>query len=153
MVSSCICLYSYIKPQPTRSAVCATVCCICLYSYIKPQHEAVPGGRGRRCICLYSYIKPQHYNVLKEPGLVVYVSIPTSNHNTERNWVAPFEVVYVSIPTSNHNGGTTYNMLDKLYMSLFLHQTTTRFIILEIILCCICLYSYIKPQLSTGAKK
>ncbi len=34
---------------------------------------------------------------------VVYLLIPTSNHNLLADVVAMFEVVYLLIPTSNHN--------------------------------------------------
>ena len=34
-------------------------------------------------------------------------------------------VVYVSVPTSNHNLDGNNDKVDVLYMSLFLHQTTT----------------------------
>ena len=36
---------------------------------------------------------------------------------------------------------------NRLYMSLFLHQTTTRGASIRCLASCICLYSYIKPQL------
>ncbi len=55
------------------------------------------------CICLFSYIKPQPLLMLK--------------HLTS--------VVYVSFPTSNHNNAPTHEWARVLYMSLFLHQTTT----------------------------
>ena len=34
---SCICLYSYIKPQLVFLGIISLLGCICLYSYIKPQ--------------------------------------------------------------------------------------------------------------------
>ena len=78
------------------------------------------------------------------------------------------QVVYRTIPTSNHNGGAYSDVNNKLYIVLFLHQTTTlciRYISrheLYIVLFlhqttthgkiahsdagCISYYSYIKPQ-------
>ena len=56
---SCICLYSYIKPQLVFLGIISLLGCICLYSYIKPQQEFDALGYEVSCICLYSYIKPQ----------------------------------------------------------------------------------------------
>ena len=78
--------------------------------------------------------------------IVVYVSIPTSNHNSVRIPDGVPLVVYVSIPTSNHNLDFFSLTYLQLYMSLFLHQTTTYKPCSALPLCCICLYSYIKPQ-------
>ena len=78
-------------------------------------------------------------------------------------------VVYLYIPTSNHNGReiprgegklyififlhqTTTNSLSmssqvELYIFIFLHQTTTQSAYYQANMRCISLYSYIKPQL------
>ena len=59
---------------------------------------------GKRCISFDSYIKPQL--MMKGCCLlqVVYLLIPTSNHNrTPQDNMKPV-VVYLLIPTSNHNG-------------------------------------------------
>ena len=100
-------------------------CCICLYSYIKPQRRKARRFGGLGCICLYSYIKPQPEFSCSQLLLVVYVSIPTSNHNPCNINDYFFHVVYVSIPTSNHNLALPSLSRRRLYMSLFLHQTTT----------------------------
>ena len=55
--------------------------CISLYSYIKPQLILSNWFRILSCISLYSYIKPQQQLVYKGQQLVVYLYIPTSNHN------------------------------------------------------------------------
>ena len=80
----------------------------------------------RRCICLCSYIKPQRKWTFNVKCLVVYVSVPTSNHNAKNAVIAANNVVYVSVPTSNHNSKYTVPSDHLLYMSLFLHQTTTK---------------------------
>ena len=76
------------------------------------------------CICLFSYIKPQR----------------------AFNFVCLMLVVYVSFPTSNHNDGRGAADATELYMSLFLHQTTTILRWHRMSYRCICLFSYIKPQ-------
>ena len=76
------------------------------------------------CISFDSYIKPQH-NVFR---------------------LHQQEVVYLSIPTSNHNADIA-RLTDKgLYIFRFLHQTTTQLKPLLQVLSCISFDSYIKPQ-------
>ena len=55
------------------------------------------------CISLYSYIKPQRSS---------YVSLTLT-------------VVYLYIPTSNHNLYGVNMLKEDLYIFIFLHQTTT----------------------------
>ena len=100
---------------------------------------------------------------------VVYLSIPTSNHNGEIVNRHDAAVVYLSIPTSNHNflwskfnsnklyiylflhqttTGCGRGFTEKeLYIYLFLHQTTTELQYYQTLFRCISIYSYIKPQL------
>ena len=77
------------------------------------------------CISYYSYIKPQPQAIRNKPVLVVYRTIPTSNHNSSWLCVTLAEVVYRTIPTSNHNFRGYLNLVEQLYIVLFLHQTTT----------------------------
>ncbi len=55
------------------------------------------------CISYYSYIKPQLFFSLEEYPVVVYRTIPTSNHNQSEFDKEMVRVVYRTIPTSNHN--------------------------------------------------
>ena len=55
------------------------------------------------CISLYSYIKPQPQSERQEFYRVVYLYIPTSNHNLMFHHADSCVVVYLYIPTSNHN--------------------------------------------------
>ena len=77
------------------------------------------------CISFVSYIKPQQlaYPCCKDG--VVYLSFPTSNHNTQPLASAPM----------------------VLYIFRFLHQTTTLHLFLLAVCGCISFVSYIKPQL------
>ena len=143
----CISLYSYIKPQLRPCPSLQTICCISLYSYIKPQLvyfllEVLPS-----CISLYSYIKPQLQILTLLVWRVVYLYIPTSNHNLLYKLTNYCIVVYLYIPTSNHNRQTFAQASVMLYIFIFLHQTTTYIWWLSFCSCCISLYSYIKPQL------
>ena len=79
---------------------------------------------------------------------VVYLYIPTSNHNYRLPPCSKWLVVYLYIPTSNHNCERFGDSVQQLYIFIFLHQTTTPSSIYEIRCGCISLYSYIKPQLS-----
>ena len=55
--------------------------CISFDSYIKPQQELPSYNWGTGCISFDSYIKPQPIVCCMEQKLVVYLLIPTSNHN------------------------------------------------------------------------
>ena len=81
----------------------ASVGCISFDSYIKPQLFTNDVVAQRSCISFDSYIKPQH------------------SYDTDKI----FEVVYLLIPTSNHNFIGMLLLLQKLYIFWFLHQTTT----------------------------
>ena len=78
-------------------------CCISFDSYIKPQLVGMFNTKHRGCISFDSYIKPQHLLVLRAVHLVVYLLIPTSNHNCYEKTLFYEWVVYLLIPTSNHN--------------------------------------------------
>ena len=56
-----------------------------------------------RCISFDSYIKPQLHSMVMSLQLVVYLLIPTSNHNYNTTRSVDASVVYLLIPTSNHN--------------------------------------------------
>ena len=58
-------------------------------------------------------------------GAGVYLSIPTSNHNSAVLVGTAFVGVYLSIPTSNHNIITIALYHTLVFICLFLHQTTT----------------------------
>ena len=55
--------------------------CISFDSYIKPQQIFGNDWRSKGCISFDSYIKPQHQNRYYFQQDVVYLLIPTSNHN------------------------------------------------------------------------
>ena len=124
------------------------MCCISLYSYIKPQLQVLILILVMCCISLYSYIKPQHWYSKTSRIFVVYLYIPTSNHNLQNFCRCLDMVVYLYIPTSNHNWLNPRFEVQVLYIFIFLHQTTTRKPYLFMRVRCISLYSYIKPQLA-----
>ena len=78
---SCISFDSYIKPQLVDFRFLALGSCISFDSYIKPQLFVSRLFPAPCCISFDSYIKPQllmFHVILK---IVVYLLIPTSNHN------------------------------------------------------------------------
>ena len=99
----CLSLDSYIKPQQCILCIPVIFCCLSLDSYIKPQHKQRPSDPTRGCLSLDSYIKPQQY---------LRSFFFTS-------------VVYLLIPTSNHNYAISLASWRALFISWFLHQTTT----------------------------
>ena len=164
----CISFDSYIKPQLTCKHTDKHISCISFDSYIKPQLFIIIRVSEKRCISFDSYIKPQpvlglipkwasciSFDSYIKPQLkcekavifcVVYLLIPTSNHNGGRAREVAASVVYLLIPTSNHNADWTQQYHYGLYIFWFLHQTTTVGSTPLTFLSCISFDSYIKPQ-------
>ena len=69
-----------------------------------------------RCISFDSYIKPQPNNHRVAYGKVVYLLIPTSNHNNQIVDDGAAVVVYLLIPTSNHNMVDVFRGFEWLYI-------------------------------------
>ena len=69
------------------------------------------------CISFDSYIKPQPIALRDKDEYVVYLLIPTSNHNFESDYIDTAKVVYLLIPTSNHNGSGSSK---KIYRVVYL---------------------------------
>ena len=145
--SSCISFDSYIKPQPPGQATALSCRCISFDSYIKPQPCRLSAWL---CWVVYLLIPTSNHNApppLVSCSIVVYLLIPTSNHNLSSVSSLPCLVVYLLIPTSNHNPAKFITNPDMLYIFWFLHQTTTSTLALLISSSCISFDSYIKPQL------
>ena len=136
--------------QTTTTCIFAPrfICCISFDSYIKPQQETGKGSPLASCISFDSYIKPQLQLEQFRLLIVVYLLIPTSNHNVLLKLIYRPLVVYLLIPTSNHNlFAITYDFCG-LYIFWFLHQTTTTIKLANMLIRCISFDSYIKPQLA-----
>ena len=121
--------------------------CISFDSYIKPQ---LSDGGAKEIFVVYLLIPTSNHNSVKpRPATiwVVYLLIPTSNHNFCWSFFTSAIVVYLLIPTSNHNAGHALISAYVLYIFWFLHQTTTGDSKSPWPLCCISFDSYIKPQL------
>ena len=123
---------------------------------------------SKGCISFDSYIKPQLEYWTKEICMVVYLLIPTSNHNV--HWEdKPSGLLYIFWFLHQTTTGrvtliichllyifwflhqtTTYISVAsgraELYIFWFLHQTTTCLLIISTVFCCISFDSYIKPQ-------
>ena len=142
----CISFDSYIKPQPRwhwllalpvvylliptsnhNLVFCNTICIELYIFWFLHQTTTIRciGLQVPRCISFDSYIKPQLILWCLSLRLVVYLLIPTSNHNLA--CCCLFHVL--------------------LYIFWFLHQTTTCIILTLQIWRCISFDSYIKPQL------
>ena len=68
------------------------------------------------CISFDSYIKPQPLEVALRILCVVYLLIPTSNHNLQLHLSQQSSVVYLLIPTSNHN----FVVVNPIYRQLYI---------------------------------
>ena len=152
-----------------KAAGLAATCCISFDSYIKPQPVLDFAHIGIGCISFDSYIKPQPLGGFLCASGVVYLLIPTSNHNlavtlgsawalyifwflhqttTSSKYKARMIMLYIF--WFLHQTTTVLIMMSSkllLYIFWFLHQTTTLMMMLMFRLCCISFDSYIKPQL------
>ena len=120
--------------------------CISFDSYTKPQRVVSLESGGSRCISFDSYTKPQPLLIAFISLTVVYLLIPTPNHNQVVAKLLKCTVVYLLIPTPNHNQGLHLFARYALYIFWFLHQTTTRLLTYLHSYCCISFDSYTKPQ-------
>ena len=142
----CISFDSYIKPQLGNTVKPKKMSCISFDSYIKPQLFQRKNEGYKRCISFDSYIKPQHH--FNEPDY--HDSCISFDSYIKPQLLYPRSyyifVVYLLIPTSNHNMLTTLLLRQVLYIFWFLHQTTTCSYQASLLMRCISFDSYIKPQ-------
>ena len=99
-----------------------------------------------RCISFDSYIKPQHFLHRVCKVCVVYLLIPTSNHNLG---ILKTDFLKLYIFWFLHQTTTARFLLvmqTMLYIFWFLHQTTTGISSTGSVSGCISFDSYIKPQ-------
>ena len=100
---SCISFDSYIKPQLQINILLDNPSCISFDSYIKPQLAVQFIMRYHSCISFDSYIKPQ---LTPTAYFRKYCCISFDSYikpQLQRWWSASLPVVYLLIPTSNHN--------------------------------------------------
>ena len=125
-------------------------CCLSSCSYIKPQHDhrqslsqrvvyhLVPTSSHNDWLekvkvssVVYHLVPTSSHNLLAYNRIyqdVVYHLVPTSSHNSVQNGVFGTSVVYHLVPTSSHNFATGNSSVTLLFIILFLHQATTRFL-------------------------
>ena len=137
---------SYIKPQLVDPLQIQNLGCISYYSCIKPQLRMCYHVPTLRCISYYSYIKPQRNISDSLSLLVVYRTIPTSNHNKQYEIYIHDELYIVLFLHQTTTLKQDVLSAFSLYIVLFLHQTTTIHRFGKIFSSCISYYSYIKPQ-------
>ena len=121
--------------------------CILSCSYIKPQLKTGTIAHLLGCILSCSYIKPQPLVDRLKGTIVVYYHVPTSNHNVNDCYQT---IVRLYIIMFLHQTTTSYHEVEYpggLYIIMFLHQTTTCTSLARSARCCILSCSYIKPQL------
>ena len=102
---------------------------------------------SRCCISFDSYIKPQLIILFAFIAIVVYLLIPTSNHNALMQMAAAFllYIFWFLHQTTTERSKIKTDLL--LYIFWFLHQTTTGSVNTCVAVRCISFDSYIKPQL------
>ena len=100
-------------------------CCISFDSYIKPQLNPNKPPLEYGCISFDSYIKPQLLQSWVTLNLVVYLLIPTSNHNCATCFLPKLLLYIFWFLHQTTTVSSTVPSLPKLYIFWFLHQTTT----------------------------
>ena len=103
-------------------------CCPRLY-YIVSLHQTTTILKfyvlRKSCIISFLYIKPQLAPTNFIVFIVVLYRFSTSNHNSICTTLRFGWVVLYRFSTSNHNLRQLWNMIQKLYYIVSLHQTTT----------------------------
>ena len=120
--------------------------CISFDSYIKPQPYLRTSARHAGCISFDSYIKPQLWTLIIKHLRVVYLLIPTSNHNRDFFYIFFCQLYIFWFLHQTTTQGSSRARRRKLYIFWFLHQTTTLSQQTAVRLSCISFDSYIKPQ-------
>ena len=128
--TSCISFDSYIKPQQQQRQSEGLPCCISFDSYIKPQRNSTARGHALCCISFDSYIKPQLIQFFIEVNISCISFDSYIKPQLPLNVIVKWKVVYLLIPTSNHNWWSVGYFHYELYIFWFLHQTTTVFLYL-----------------------
>ena len=140
---SCI----YIKPQPCMTGDATALGCFLSCIYIKPQLQGKAEQTADGCFLSCIYIKPQHRNSLYyrrdccflsciyiKPQPTACIFICSSCCFLSCIYIKPqpaassddmYLVVSYLASTSNHNCKPYFLGIEKLFLILHLHQTTT----------------------------
>ena len=99
------------------------------------------------CLISSFYIKPQLTILIYIFKHIVLYRLSTSNHNPSTRKAAALTIVLYRLSTSNHNCLNDAPWHSILSYIVFLHQTTTRSLLLLQQVNCLISSFYIKPQL------
>ena len=141
-------IFWFLHQTTTLQCYSVAACKLYIFWFLHQTTTTCQWNRPERCcISFDSYIKPQ---LILRPSMldtVVYLLIPTSNHN-QRLKLSGSMALYIF--WFLHQTTTAFLLLwkcGKLYIFWFLHQTTTKSTFRRHTLRCISFDSYIKPQL------
>ena len=145
MFTRCISFVSYIKPQQNNFKICIRA--VVYLSFPTSNHNS--GGCCGQSLELYIFRFLHQTTTIFEyfenpSGCISFVSYIKPQQTDEHK--ARTYVVYLSFPTSNHNSGGCCGQSLELYIFRFLHQTTTKIATGMPMSRCISFVSYIKPQ-------
>ena len=146
LLPSCISFDSYIKPQPKKLL---TGSLRVVYLLI-PTSNHNYDGKLLVLLALYIFWFLHQTTTRSLNLLYIYSCISFDSYIKPQPMAAlirRFPVVYLLIPTSNHNLLWLSCLSSSLYIFWFLHQTTTSDASVCFAVCCISFDSYIKPQL------
>ena len=143
--SRCISFDSYIKPQ--RPGTSKATHRVVYLSIPTSNHNDAPSVAPDFALYIFRFLHQTTTSISSAHTAMCCISFdsyikPQPAHDR----LQLVHVVYLSIPTSNHNFSALLKLSKPLYIFRFLHQTTTNSFILSFISCCISFDSYIKPQ-------
>ena len=121
----CLSSCSYIKPQLSNGDKISKTGCLSSCSYIKPQPCLNQRSNRLRCLSSCSYIKPQLFPMVRFRYVCCLSSCSYIKPQLSVFLIMRLWVVYHLVPTSNHNILCKRIQSKKLFIILFLHQTTT----------------------------
>ena len=142
----CILLKFYIKPQRRLWLPCSQT--VVSYWNSTSNHNSITDDIARRVVVSYWNSTSNHNTIhnMPYPNSVVSYWNSTSNHNRVLRIHHADGVVSYWNSTSNHNCTAALMVFLVLYLIEILHQTTTCIQCVLILLSCILLKFYIKPQ-------
>ena len=110
-------IFWFLHQTTTQMILCAAVRLLYIFWFLnQTTTRAVLLLPWMCCISFDSYIKPQRSSSQPRWWPVVYLLIPTSNHNGKCPACENALVVYLLIPTSNHNTVIPMGTEMKLYI-------------------------------------
>ena len=167
VLSCCLSSCSYIKPQHAMSPSFSQ---FVVYHLVPTSNHNLEEQQPYQVIVVYHLVPTSNHNILVilqrnvQLFIILFLHQTTTTGKTisttvgclsSCSYIKPqrlmrdyslVTVVYHLVPTSNHNHDRRAGKHITLFIILFLHQTTTRYFVVQLLHGCLSSCSYIKPQ-------